>query len=821
MATKLGSTRGRKCGFDAVLLIAASPCALMSGTAFAQSASAPSQMAEIEFNIPPQPLVDAMRAFSQATGIQAIYATSIGSGVASPGVKGRLSAPVALSQLLSGSGLTYRFTGPQSVALEPAPRAEGAEIQLRPVRVEGSGVAAPTNEILTPKTDRAATDRSHSYAARAATVAGKTAQSLREIPQSVTVVTRQQLDDSNATSIARALLPAPGVTVYNTIATAGNGANLLIRGYTAELEYDGIPIGGGSAAFDQFDMAMYDRIEILKGPSGLEQGAGDPSGTVNLVRKRPHETFGWAGSIMGGSWNNFHGDLDVTGPLNARGSIRGRVVVAGQDRDAFVNKVHERHGLIYGILEFDLDPQTTLTVSGTIQGQKEGPIDFGLTPNANGQIVRVPRSAFFGVDWSHSTKPSREGYASLQHDLGGGWKFQVSALYKSTKYDALYGYIFGNINNDFSVPDYSIQAQLENRKFFSVDSFVSGPFRAFGREHQITVGANYTTREFRQKIGFDDRALPDVFNIAVPEHNVPFFIGSDQRIQQVAAYGQARLSIADPLTIVLGGRVTNYRSKSRSTEPVVNPYTTDAGKTDAHLTPYAAALLDVTKHITLYGSYTTIFSPQNALSFGGGALRPRTGEQFEAGIKGAFFGDALNASAALFNITDRNRAFADPDHPNFFVPLGKVRSRGVELELSGEPLPGWSITAGYTYLETKFLRDATQQGGIFNTDEPKHLFKLWTTYLFGEPQEPGLEIGGGIRAQSRTGATSTTTATSITQPSYAVVDAQIGYRLAGGWSASVTLNNIFDKRYLIAIPRQLGGLYGEPRSFTVALRKSF
>lgn len=782
----------------------------MTGTIWTSPAVA-QDVAQRLFDIPAQPLPSALTLFGRQSGLQVSVPAALAQGRTSTAVSGSLAPLAALSQLLTGTGLTYRISG-NIVTLEPAPEASNGAISLGPVRVEGSGQGVAGNDIPTPKTDRAATDRSHSYAARGATVAGKTAQDLREIPQSVTVVTRQRMDDQNIVSLEDALRQTTGVTA---VPYGGDGtAYFDVRGFQAEVQYDGIPTTSGFQNLGQYDMAIYDRVEVLRGPSGLLQGGGAPAGTVNLVRKRPHDTFGWSGSLMGGSWNNFYGNLDVTGPLDSAGNIRGRFVAAGDDRDYFTDKKHERHGTLYGIVEFDLDSRTTLTLSGAYQDQSHV-TDYGVGTYTDGRPVNPPRSSFFGIDWGHDGTRYGNAYAALDHDFGNGWSAQASVDYRHLVTFGPYGFALG-VNPDNSAT-YYLQKPNIPEDWVGTDAHVSGPVQLFGRTHTFLIGANYAWFHETTTAGSAILTVPDIFHMDIPEQPIPYTSESGLRTTQYGVYAQARISLADPLTLVAGARLTNYESQTASGLPNdLGAYST-SDKIDGHFTPSLALLYDVTKTITLYASYASIFTPQDGdLVYGGGSIKPSTGEQYEVGAKGAFFHGALNASAALFDIEDTNRAFGDPDHPNYFLAAGKARSRGAELEVSGEVLPGWSVFAGYTYLDTKVLDDATEAGNVLDSEEPKHTFKLWSTYRVGDPDRPGFQFGGGVRVMSETSRLD-----SAPQPTYAVVDAQVGYRLNREWSTTLTVNNLFDKTYYIRSPGSFFGLYGDPRSFTIALRKSF
>lgn len=793
----------------AVLLATAAVLTIISHSpADAQQTVKVARAATRSFNIPAQSLAPALTMFGDQADMQVTADTALLEGLQGQPVVGDFGTLEALSRLLSGTGLSWRSIGPRSVALVRAPHAADGAIQLGPVKVQGDNGA---QGYAPPRTDLAATDGLRGYAASAATVAGKGAQSLRDIPQSVSVITRQLMNDHNMVSLEDALRQTTGVT---SVPYGDGSAYFQTRGYGSEVQFDGIPANNGLQYLSQFDLGMYDRVEVLRGPAGLLQGSGSPAGTVNLVRKRPHDSFGWAGSLMGGSWNNLHADLDVTGPLNASGTIRARGVISGQDRDFFFDKAHEKHVLVYGIVEADLDPDTTLTLSGAFEDQTVGPFDYGQSTYSNGKILGASRSAFFGVPWAKGPTHSREAYASLDHRFGGDWAAKVSVDYRRQRLTGKYGYIDGFVDPADNTADYALQSQYVLNEWLGVDANVSGSVTLFGRAHSLLFGANYAWRNNADHSGYTGLSGVDVFNINIPEQDIPFDSGGNTRTEQFGLYGQGRFSLADPLTLVLGGRITDYRSKSRSGYPVLGDFTKDPNVT-GKFTPYAGLVYDVTSSFTLYGSYVDIFIPQTNRTFTETSLKPRTGRQVELGAKAALLDGRLNATLAAFDIRDRNRAYEDPEHPTYYIAVGKVRSRGVEAEVSGEPLPGWNLLAGYTYLRTKFLKDTNNEGALFDSEEPRHTFKLWNTYRFQPLDMPGFQIGGGIRVMSKT------TRGGPYQPAYAVVDGQIGYRIDRDWSVTATVNNLFDKRYFARVPFYYFGIYGEPRSVTVALRKNF
>lgn len=243
---------------------------------------------------------------------------------------------------------------------------------------------------------------------------------------------------------------------------------------------------------------------------------------------------------------------------------------------------------------------------------------------------------------------------------------------------------------------------------------------------------------------------------------------------------------------------------------------------DAEVVPYAGIVVDLTESLSAYASYTDIFQPQTDLDASGSVIDPRSGTQYEVGLKAAFMGGRLNASTGLFKLTDKDRALADPSSPGSFVNGGEVESRGFEAELSGRLLQGLEVFAGYAYTETEIIKAATtSQGQPFSTITPEHSVNVWSKYSFGESSGlDGVFVAGGARVvgsfYSQVGSTR------VEEDGYVVVDAQVGYRLNENLVTSLTVNNLFDEEYYARV----GGLglfnfYGEPRNVLLKVSASF
>ncbi|MDR2626141.1 MAG: TonB-dependent siderophore receptor [Zoogloeaceae bacterium] len=657
-------------------------------------------------------------------------------------------------------------------------------------------------------------------------VGGKEPVKPREIPQSVSVITRERIEDQGLTTLPDALRQVTGLNLM------GNGTSQTVlrsRGFTLNtLQFDGIP-SSFVTLYQQLDLAIYERIEVLRGPAGLFQGTADPGGAVNLVRKRAQKAFAASGSISTGSWSNYNTVADVTGPFNESGSVRGRVVVSATDREYFYDTTKTDKHLGYGTLDWDITPSTTLSVAFAFQNEHTDAPFTGLPAWAytagstdwnNGKLLDVPRSTNINVDWGRHEWESRDWFAELNHRFANGWNATAKLRRRNQDYFFKNGLPNGQVNRSTGSLAYQRYTQDANYEQDVFDLYLAGTFRLFGREHRAVLGYNMDT--WHQSTKFLSGAavtVPFGHPEQVSEIGQPV-PASASKVRQSGYYGQVRLRLADPLTAIVGARVSDYSARSRANPAA--PWVQGAKTTD-EVTPYAGVIFDVNKQVSLYASYSDIFIPQTQQKFGGGVLEPRVGKQYEIGSKGEFLDGRLIGSIAYFYLHDTNKAYTDPDHPGFSLNAGEGESKGWEIEVSGAPAPGWNIQAGYTYLKTKYLKDSTKanEGLPLSALDPKHMFKLWGSYRFGGETLNGLSVGLGANYLSETKGASTGAGALRKQDGYTVVDAFLSYRIDKNLSLSLNANNLFDKTYYSRIGGNVGNIYGAPRNFTLTLRATY
>ncbi|MFJ4373343.1 TonB-dependent siderophore receptor [Pseudomonas japonica] len=667
------------------------------------------------------------------------------------------------------------------------------------------------------------TEGTASYTTGAMATATKLPMTMRETPQATTVITRQRMDDRAMTSINDVVRYTPGLFLSQS---SGPGRQTYsARGFDIDnLMYDGIPSTyQGWIVGAQPNLAMFDRVEIVRGATGLVTGAGNPSAAINLVRKRPLAEQKVTLTGAAGSHDDYRGEVDASSPLNASGTLRGRVVSSWQDANSFVKGGEEQHGLFYAIGEADLNDDTTLSLGFSHQKDKNNYFWGASMVGLDGHHLDLPRSYNPGTSWENKDQEINTLFAEVRHDLGNDWKLQVNTSY--TEQNALFsGSYQSRWASDLSLGRTVYQSAHDENQA-GVDAFVSGPFEAFGRSHELVVGASkriydMTTHDYSPY----DTDWP--LNAGKPDF---VHTGNSRTVtNQEGVYATTRLSLADPLKLILGGRLDWYDYDDK--ESAEADY-----KVTRNVTRYAGLIYDLDPHHSVYVSYSDIFNPQSYKDASGSPLAPVVGKNYEVGIKGEYFDGDLNATLALFRVDQENRAVSlidvsgCVDPTNCYAASGEVRSQGIELELQGALSENWQVGAGYTYARTHYLKDDANprnENQRFSTDTPEHLFKVSTVYHLQGALEK-LRVGGNVYWQSRMyNDIDTASAGSyrLQQGGYAVTDLMAGYRLTRNLDLQLNANNIFDRKYYSSISSSVlygGDTYGNPRNMMVTAKYSF
>lgn len=807
----------------AILAMAcAAPAAFLAAPALAQGQAA---AASQSYAISAGPLATALNDFAVAAGVSLSTDPAQTRGLRSPGVRGSVNVSQGFAQVLAGSGLeAVQLPNGAYVLRQAAPTsasAAGVEKTMAPVTVSASMERDPVSE------------HSNSYAARAVTV-GKGVQTLREIPQSVSVVTRQKMDDQNLNTIDAVLANTTGITMYDS---PMGGRYVYSRGFMVDTyQFDGVNRAMFYPQANSFtsNTAMLDRVEIVRGATGLLQGTGSPGAAINMVRKRPLAEKQVQLALSAGRWNDVRGEVDVTGPLNEAGSIRGRVVAAHDQRDYFYDVADSRTDVLYGVLEFDLAPGSKLTTGASYEKLKSTPFFSGMPRYRDGSDPKLPRSAYLGADWNRWDSRQTAAFAEFEHRFDADWSLKASANYTREQHDVKYMFNLGALNPATmagmmmyaGVFDYGTTNK-------GLDLSLDGKFNAFGRRHGFSAGVSTNRLESDSDYSLAMMKLPN--SALQPNHGVAepsdAWIRKEQyggghsltSTTQTGAYGVARFSVSDPLTVVAGARVSNYKSSSvyRDTGEVY----LDPSRENGVVTPYGGVIYAFDKRWSGYASVSDIFQPQNQRTAAGALLDPLKGRNLEVGVKGELFDGKVNASLALFRIEQRNRAEADlvnicTSGTECYFSAGKVRSEGLDAEISGEVAQGWQLFAGYTLNNFKYLEQTSNAGVMFaSTYSPRHMLRAWSDYrLPGALQK--WSVGGGVNFQTES--SRVTRDVTVAQGAYALWSARAAYQIDRNWTAALSVTNLLDKRYYQTVGAPAwGNFYGEPRKAALTLRARF
>ncbi|MFF5864221.1 TonB-dependent siderophore receptor [Pseudomonas sp. NPDC012596] len=684
----------------------------------------------------------------------------------------------------------------------------------------------------------------------------------RQTPQSVTSITRQQMDDRDIHTIEQALDTTPGVSTSKS--EVGGRTDFRARGYSiSNWKVDGLQFQGGSdfsGGGNALNMDLYERIDIVRGANGLLGGTGDPSATVNLIRKAPTRTFGGSAYATYGSWDKRRLGADLNLPLSEDGRLRSRFVMTQQDANSFRDNQSERSRAALANFEFDLDDATTLGAGYQYEYNKV--VGGGWGANIpiwyrDGSTTNLPRSTNLVPSWSFGEYTTRTAFGSVAHRFDNGWALDLKVAQSTAEVlnhrglakvnsagRGSYGGYWGQdgsgavLNGLHSSSDTTQQsAQID----------LSGPFQLFGRTHQAMVGYNdsrtvaWSPEYTCTMVGADRITAPSVGCQFRANNGLPvtdWHNGVDSDYDMLASrtgrhsktttrlqgmYAATRLSITDPLSVIVGVRTTDYSATTNNVSGVRSNQ-----QNSGIVTPYLGAVYDLNDTYSLYASYTDIFNPQTAETESGTKVEPIRGKSYETGIKGEWLDGRLNASAAYFRTKQQNKAVLDdglttPTGGDAYKAGTGQETDGIDLEIAGALTPNWNLYAGYTYLH---FRRVDSDG----RSDPSHLFKASTTYRLSGPLDR-LTVGAGVKAQSNIRAISSPAgqpvngvsagATDVNWSGYAIWNAMAKYQVTDDTSVSLNVDNLFDKHYYTQYGFYAGAIYGDPRNVSVTVSTAF
>lgn len=718
---------------------------------------------------------------------------------------------------------------PLALAIHVAIAGSALTAQAQEVPDNTATAATTLEEVtVTAAADKAdgSTEGTGSYTTKSAKTATPLNLSLRETPQSVSVITQQRIQDQQLDTVLDVVNNATGVSVnrYET-----NRAQFNARGFEINsLMIDGVPTiweqpWSSGEVFSS--LSIYDRVEIVRGANGLMTGAGDPSASINLVHKRASskETTGSVEFGMG-SWSHFNTQVDVSSALNESGSVRGRVVGEFVDGDSWVNLLANKQETLYGTMDIDLGDSTVLWFGMSHQTNYTDSPAWGGLPvwYSDGSPTNWDRSKTASASWAHWDSTYDNYFANLEHTFANGWLAEINYSHGERNADSYLLYLIGSPDktpaNDMMTWPGSYQTKTVQD---DINLQLSGPFALFGQSHELAAGYTWSNQNFDAKSRAPLTGLGSTIDFdnytggfAEPVWGPLSYYDNTETTQQ-GLYGMTRLTLADPLKLILGARVSSYEKTGTGSRELVS--------VDQELTPYAGIIFDITGNLSAYASYTDIFLPQSQRDINKNYLDPITGTNTELGIKGEFAEGRLNASAAVFNILQDGLAKST----GMIIPgtLGELAytttegatSKGFELEVSGALSADWNASAGYTQFTAS---DAA--GNDVNTLYPRKLLRLFTTYKL--PALDKLTVGGGLNWQEAiyTNASNPVYGSQrITQKAYTLANLMARYDVSPQLSAQLNVSNATDETYFDVFDAYGALTYGEPRNITASVKYKF
>lgn len=634
------------------------------------------------------------------------------------------------------------------------------------------------------------------YTVPDATTATRTDTPLRDIPQSIQVVPREVLEDQQVIRLDDALRNVSGVSQNSA---DPRGQRFQVRGFdSANVLRDGFNLTfGGSFGNSGFqELANIERVEVLKGPAAILYGTSQPGGIINLVTKKPLSEPYYGLEFSVGNRGLIEPSIDLSGPLTEDGRLLYRLNALYRREDYFRDfDVAVERFFIAPVLQWKISDRTDLFLNFEYLNDQR-PADFGLVAIGD-RVADIPFDRNLGErDDKQTAESIRAGY-QFEHRFDESWTLKNA--FNFLTYDTISPTATAlDLDENTGILSRFFEVSDQPSTSYELQTNLTGKFKTGPIDHQLLVGIDLKRRVDGPSIfkgDFDANVPINIFNPiygASPrpalEDNPIYFEGTF-RNDRLGVFLQDQITLLDNLKLLAGIR---YDAVWQNNNTRFLQDVSETSQFTDTLSPRFGIVYQPIEELSLYGSYSQSFFPNSATTVTGEILPPERGEQFEVGVRGEFLDGRLISSLALFNLTRQNLAVTDPNNLNFSVATGEQRSRGLELDIAGEVLPGWKVIANYAYIDAEITEDDDIPVGnrLFNV--PEHNFNLWTNYEVQTGALQGLSFGLGFNFVSeRLG----DNANSFTLDSYFLTNAAISYK-RDNWRAALNFRNLFDVDYI-------------------------
>lgn len=637
------------------------------------------------------------------------------------------------------------------------------------------------------------------YNANVATVGTKIPDYLENIPQSISVITQAKIDDLNLDTLDQIAKRTTGLRVLQN---DDGRSSIYSRGY----EYDQYSIDGLSSPMASINgtlpnLAAFDRVEVMRGPSGLFNSASEMGGVVNLVRKRGKAD---GKQILEANVSNPTGYgviADLQGSLSADDSLVGRTVLQYNQRaNPVVDDIggkDNQNSTVYVSIDKQLNDSSKFGLGYLMQDRQITP-NNGLPTFADKSLISLPQDKFYGAKWNDFNSQSHDVFADFEHRLASAGVISAGMRYSDREAD--YNYAFAGsalVDNKTNVA--GIGADIHETSL-SADVNLSQPFKIGNHQSEYVIGADYkrfktdneNARTQALGKGLTVEQINDLNEVSIIEQarrgEKGFaLVHTENTLSETGLYGKVNYKPIDKLSLIAGGRLSHYEIESDDKISNADASTDSSSKA----TGYGAAVYELTPNINAYGSYTQVFTPQYVANKDGELLKPREGDQIEIGLKG-HWQDTLSARLSAYHLTDENAAAPTKDGDQ--VALGKRQMQGVELEVNGEIMPNLQVSGGYSYLDSDIKQASSDRDdGIFLL-MPKHSANLWVSYEADNWLARPLTVGLGVNAVGKFSSSQ-----GIKADSYNTWDAMVSYPFNDQLTGQLNVYNLFNKDHYVRV----------------------
>lgn len=655
------------------------------------------------------------------------------------------------------------------------------------------------------------------YITEEAQSATKLGLTIKETPQSISVVSRALMDDFSLDDINAVLESTPGVTVeqIETDRTYFKARGFEITNFL--IDGLGTPQSSGSIQ-GTLDTAIYDRVEIVRGANGMMTGAGNPSATVNMVLKKPTYTTQAHASASYGSWNNKRVDIDVSMPINDEHTVRA--VFSKQDKASYLDRYETDKTIAYLAYEGKLADDTLLSINYVNQKKDADSPLWGALPlyYTDGSPTDYDESTSTAADWSYWDNSAERIYVTLEQNLSATWVAKARYAHIKNEQNSELFYVYGTPNKEtgLGLTGYASRYDYKDTQNL-VDLYASGKFELFSLEHDLSFGISQANMDFNDQSLYDystGNGFPAMPDLATWDGVIPKATladapnGSDVQNTQRSAYVSTRIKLAEPLSILAGVRYTDWETKGTA-------YNVVQTRDDSEVIPYIGTVYDFTESLSAYASYTETFVPQKELDITAEQLAPVIGKSTEVGLKAQLLEDQVFVTLAYFDAKQTGLAVALPElvlgKKRFYAADG-INSDGVEVELSGRLTDDLSASISFSNLSIdgdELVKDYT----------PENQLKMAATYQV--PFIDGLTLGANYRWQDATSRVQVkdpagNALVTTKQDAYGLLDLMATYEITQNVGVTFNVNNITDEKYIHSL-YWAKGYYGAPRNYSLSV----